>query len=318
MEIRLLVNGNLVHTVTMADLQLITSKRDIYFATTAPVFIPKDFWIKGVENDTAVPEHNDDCSNERILEIKHKIEKQIPAVQSEETVTIHINTEDNLLPVPMLTDLPPSMQRARSLQKQPERQNSDEQKRQISKSNSCGEAYGKVTSSSDNFISTALARQLREPTVPPNSPKITSTIDTTDSPNKKLYTKSAIYNLTHSVITEAGAADGTEKIKPLRIFRIPLANLTGAHSHYHARNSIPTSMSRVTVPSTSGVVDQAVATLNETVPTEVLRLSNETIEETVEILKTEPTSTGNTGVRRKCVEFREQINGCTGFTFTAL
>lgn len=41
MEIRLLVNGNLVHTVTMADLVLITAKRDIYFATTAPEFIQR-------------------------------------------------------------------------------------------------------------------------------------------------------------------------------------------------------------------------------------------------------------------------------------
>uniref|UniRef100_T1J194 Rap-GAP domain-containing protein n=1 Tax=Strigamia maritima TaxID=126957 RepID=T1J194_STRMM len=38
-EIRLVINGNLVHTMVMPTLRLITSKNDIYFATTAPEFI---------------------------------------------------------------------------------------------------------------------------------------------------------------------------------------------------------------------------------------------------------------------------------------
>lgn len=40
MEIRLIVNGNLVHTMTMPKLQLLTSKNDVFFATTAPEFFP--------------------------------------------------------------------------------------------------------------------------------------------------------------------------------------------------------------------------------------------------------------------------------------
>jgi hypothetical protein len=40
MEIRLIVNGNLVHTMSMPKLQLISSKNDIFFATTAPEFFP--------------------------------------------------------------------------------------------------------------------------------------------------------------------------------------------------------------------------------------------------------------------------------------
>lgn len=40
MEIRLIINGNLVHTIAMPNLNLITSKRDIFFATTAPEFFP--------------------------------------------------------------------------------------------------------------------------------------------------------------------------------------------------------------------------------------------------------------------------------------
>ncbi|XP_050459379.1 GTPase-activating Rap/Ran-GAP domain-like protein 3 isoform X1 [Cataglyphis hispanica] len=40
MEIRLIINGNLVHTIAMPNISLITSKRDIFFATTAPEFFP--------------------------------------------------------------------------------------------------------------------------------------------------------------------------------------------------------------------------------------------------------------------------------------
>lgn len=40
MEIRLIVNGNLVHTMTMPKLQLVACKNDIFFATTAPEFFP--------------------------------------------------------------------------------------------------------------------------------------------------------------------------------------------------------------------------------------------------------------------------------------
>lgn len=39
MEIRLIINGNLVHTIAMPNLSLISSKRDIFFATTAPEFL---------------------------------------------------------------------------------------------------------------------------------------------------------------------------------------------------------------------------------------------------------------------------------------
>lgn len=39
MEIRLIINGNLVHTIAMPNLTLISSKRDVYFATTAPEFL---------------------------------------------------------------------------------------------------------------------------------------------------------------------------------------------------------------------------------------------------------------------------------------
>ena len=40
MEIRLIVNGNLVHTMSMPRMQLVAGKSDIFFATTAPEFFP--------------------------------------------------------------------------------------------------------------------------------------------------------------------------------------------------------------------------------------------------------------------------------------
>lgn len=250
MEIRLLVNGNLVHIVQMADLQLITSKRDIYFATTAPEFIPKDFRIKGIENEQDGEQSTkqmkiNEFSNERILEIKHKIEKiesQVVCDSRTETLNqpeaepVHINCEDDLnkfLPLPVtLGDHSPGIQRARSLQKPKDKQSIDDAKRQISKSNSCGNSY-----SSNNGEFPAV-KQLTEPTVPPNSPKMSS--ESPVSPTKKHYTKSPMLTAkTNAQSNGHDHANGQEKVKPLRIFRIPLANLTGSHSHYHTHSSVP-------------------------------------------------------------------------------
>lgn len=248
MEIRLLVNGNLVHTVQMADLQLITSKRDIYFATTAPEFIPKDFRIKGIENEQDGEQSTkqikiNEFSNERILEIKHKIEKiesqsacdENQSVAQLEPESVHINSEDNLnkfLPLPVAFGEHPSIQRARSLQKPKEKQLVDDAKRHISKSNSCGDSY------SSNNGEFSPAKHLSEPTVPPNSPKASS--ESAVSPTRRYYSKSAILG-TKSNAQNNGSDQNNpqEKIKPLRIFRIPLANLTGTHSHYHTHNSAP-------------------------------------------------------------------------------
>lgn len=235
----------------MADLQLITSKRDIYFATTAPEFIPKDFRIKGIENEQDGEQSTkqmkiNEFSNERILEIKHKIEKIESQIECEsennqnvsqsEPEPVHINPEDNLnkflpLPVPF-GDHAPSIQRARSLQKPKDKQSLDDSKRQISKSNSCGDSY------SSNNGEFAAAKNLAEPSVPPNSPKTSS--ESPVSPTKRYYLKSSILS-TKTNAQNNGHDQGnmTEKVKPLRIFRIPLANLTGTHSHYHTHNSVP-------------------------------------------------------------------------------
>lgn len=238
MEIRLLVNGNLVHTVAMADLELITSKRDIYFATTAPEFIPKDFRMKGIESDQdhdpqrSSPSNNQ-FSNERILEIKHKLEAaHCDQQQLDDIVSLHINSEDDLnkfLPLPMTGSVSTDhcIQRARSLQKP--KSYFDESKRAISKSNSCGDSYS----------ANERVRSIGEPSVPPNSPKTGGAGDSPISPTKRYYAKPSF---SRGQFTGNYNENGSpEKVKPLRIFRIPLANLTGTHSHYHTHSSQPKS-----------------------------------------------------------------------------
>lgn len=298
-EIRLLVNGNLVHTATMADLQMITSKRDIFFATTAPEFIPKDFRIGCLENeqiqecDSRRPSRINEFSNERILEIRHKIEKieaqtkcdftdvpltpngrQTKILQRPQIVTqpdsleqpMHINADDSFskflhLPRP---ENSPCIQRARSLQKPRDRNIADDQKRLISKSNSCGDSCpGGAYPGNKEFPT--VTNNVREPVVPPNSPK-TNSNNLLNSPTKSRLLKSPNNNkfiqnyLTNS---NGGESSGTEKCKPLRIFRIPLFNLTGTHSHYHTHSSTPKIIAKK--PPPRKIVEDAGLELNESV-----------------------------------------------------
>lgn len=248
----------------MDDLQLITSKRDIYFATTAPEFIPKDFRIGCLENEqinetnSRRPSRVNEFSNERILEIRHKIEKieiqtnindsnDIKSSDSiDQTTTkfvtqsdsiehpIHINTEDNFskfLPIPR-SEHAQCIQRARSLQKPRDRSTADDQKRLISKSNSCGDSCGTSYQATNNF--SLVPENTKEPSVPPNSPKINLN-NGLKSPSKNRLLKSPL----HSPNGERTEQNSAKNCKPLRIFRIPLTNLTGAHSHYHTHSSTP-------------------------------------------------------------------------------
>lgn len=52
-EVRLVINGNLIQTMVMPRLSLITSKADVFFATTAPEF----FTLRGIRSER--PEHKD-------------------------------------------------------------------------------------------------------------------------------------------------------------------------------------------------------------------------------------------------------------------
>lgn len=266
-EIRLLVNGSLVHTATMPELQLISSKRDIYFATTAPEFIPKDFRIGCLENEqiqestaSRRPSRINEFSNERILEIRHKIDKIEAQQQRNEYADryikspskmiatpierieppMHINTDDNFskfLPLPR-NDYSPCIQRARSLQKPKDKNLIDESKRLISKSNSCGDSC--TTNNKSEHDLSITTKNMNEPSVPPNSPKIHSKSPSPNSPTKIRLLKSPNNNkLIQFATSNTDTVQSTEKPKPLRIFRIPFFNLSGPHSHYHIHNSTP-------------------------------------------------------------------------------
>lgn len=250
MEIRLLVNGNLVHVTTMGELKLITNKGDIFFTTTAPEFIHRSSKIKGLEFDELpltnnsngggeaiiAPQHPkvypkiNEISDERIMEIKSKIEKieakSLESCESQESQDdFHIyhskeheglvNQRDHLdRLVVMDASALPSIQRARSLQGKDNKHKDffEDKRRQISKSNSCGESTivtnGVLTPTNDHI-------KAQEPSVPPNSPKVRETAQLQGSPKGK-----------HS-----NAESSPAKIKPLRIYRIPLANLIGTSHH---------------------------------------------------------------------------------------
>lgn len=262
MEIRLLVNGNLVHMATMAELKLVTNKKDIFFTTTAPEFIPRSSRIKGLEYDdstTTMTAANGDANNsqkvypkindisdEKILEIKSKIERieaktttttsdSVESSESQESQDEYhcpqngavINQKDDLNRLMVGDDLP-SIQRARSLQGKDNKQKDslEEKRRQISKSNSCGESTivtnGVVTPTS----SSAAHIKAQEPVVPPNSPKVKEGGTFHGSPNAKSKQNSS----------SDGSSPG--KVKPLRIYRIPLSNLIGtSHHHHHTHHS---------------------------------------------------------------------------------
>ncbi|CAG5095244.1 Similar to GARNL3: GTPase-activating Rap/Ran-GAP domain-like protein 3 (Gallus gallus) [Cotesia congregata] len=65
MEIRLIINGNLVHTISMPNLTLITSKHDTYFATTAPEFMASKCERIRVDTKTDKDDRTSNCSNRR-------------------------------------------------------------------------------------------------------------------------------------------------------------------------------------------------------------------------------------------------------------
>lgn len=52
-EVRLVINGNLIQTMVMPRLSLITSKGDVFFATTAPEF----FTLRGTRPER--PDYKD-------------------------------------------------------------------------------------------------------------------------------------------------------------------------------------------------------------------------------------------------------------------
>ncbi|XP_054729663.1 GTPase-activating Rap/Ran-GAP domain-like protein 3 isoform X1 [Anastrepha obliqua] len=272
MEIRLLVNGNLVHTAMMPELQLITSKRDIFFVTTAPEFMSKDLHIKGLQiNEFSASERrlvttpSEASSNEELSqgELLCSTPKDVP-INPEYELT-------NLLEIPNASMQLPHIHRARSLQKT---YNVSEEKPVIAKSNSCGDTDNRFSGLRSSSI---VADHLQQHIVPPNSPRNTnnnnsnnntssssnsnSSKSSQQSPMSPTRRTSKYRNLFNSVGSSGGGGGGgnsphftdgcsssPDRLKPLRVYRIPLAKLTGAHSHFHMHAFNATAAAGATPP----------------------------------------------------------------------
>ncbi|XP_049279714.1 GTPase-activating Rap/Ran-GAP domain-like protein 3 isoform X2 [Anopheles funestus] len=278
MEIRLLVNGNLVHTVTMAELQLVTSKKDIFFVTTAPEFIPKGAKLRGldaedheqmnkprIEESRVVPEDDSSTSPGRSRlssDEENSSGAPAPTQESEQSEPSKETSGGGLTT--------PQIQRAKSLQNpKPESEVSkpkevtlsvDDLKRPISKSNSYGEAGSSfsipTTTCSKDLAkhfgaqplpnTKDLCRHFGEASVPPNSPRNSTIVKGTSpsSPTRKSFIRQPTLNLGKSQTNEGetSPSNGSSNSKPLRIYRIPLTNLTGTHvqsHHYHYPSNDP-------------------------------------------------------------------------------
>ena len=248
MEIRLLVNGNLVHTAVLPELQMVTSKRDIFFVTTAPEFMSKDLNIKGLHINELTPERRlvttpSECSsNEELARDSSDV------LSSASVKNLPLNPEhemNNLLEIPNAIGAQvPSIQRARSLQKT----SNLEEKPQIAKSNSCGDSYH-----SENKYNPMPGNSIvdcQHAGVPPNSPRINTNTNnnnnnnTTNKANNQQHSpmsptkRSAKYRslFSNGGQTPDNYSSSPDRLKPLRVYRIPLAKLAGAHSHFHMQS----------------------------------------------------------------------------------
>ncbi|KAL9881672.1 GTPase-activating Rap/Ran-GAP domain-like protein 3 isoform 3-T3 [Glossina fuscipes fuscipes] len=239
MEIRLLVNGNLVHTAILPELQMITSKRDIFFVTTAPEFMSKDLNIRGLQIQEHASEKRfvttpSECSsNEELTRESLSIgDQQICGNTSKE---LPINPEhemNNLLEIPAMPGQdPPLIQRARSLQKSAH----VEEKPIIAKSNSYGDSYNNSAQRKGSVMEAHLVG------VPPNSPRNGTTCanslqnkqNSPMSPTKRNSKYRNLFNSTNTTPTTENYSSSPDRSKPLRIYRIPLTKLTGTHSHFN-------------------------------------------------------------------------------------
>ncbi|XP_058447300.1 GTPase-activating Rap/Ran-GAP domain-like protein 3 isoform X3 [Malaya genurostris] len=305
MEIRLLVNGNLVHTVMMAELQLITAKKDIYFVTTAPEFIPKGAKLRGPDSEDhelikpRIEESKvaqDDGSNASPSRSRLSSDEDNNGAQSTENQDSgSIDSKTSALSTPQI-------QRAKSLQSSkpdPEKTKEttlsvDDLKRTISKSNSYGEAgysfsIPTTTCSKDlakHFGAQPqpntknLCKHFGEASVPPNSPQNSTIVkgSSPSSPTRKSFIRQPTLNLSKSQPNdgETSPSNGSSN-KPLRIYRIPLTNLTGTHvqSHHYHYPSTDTSKKPTAIATK---MQQAAASIE----TKVLTSSNEEDEASIE------------------------------------
>lgn len=284
MEIRLLVNGNLVHTVMMAELQLVTSKKDIYFVTTAPEFIPKGAKLRGPDSE------DHELVKPRIEESKVAPEEEEGRGDGSAGRSRLSSDEDNGGGSTGAEEssglaVTPQIQRAKSLQNsKPEGPGErakdsvltvDDLKRSMSKSNSYGEGGSSFTIPTTTCSKDLakhfgaqpqpntknLCKHFGEASVPPNSPQNNTMAkgSSPSSPTRKSFIRQPTLKLSNSQQNEGETSPSNGNTKPLRIYRIPLTNLTGTHvqsHHYH-------------YPSADGTAKKptAIATKMQTQPT---------------------------------------------------
>lgn len=255
MEIRLLVNGNLVHTAILPELQMLTSKRDIFFVTTAPEFMSKDFNIKGLQINEQTSERRlvttpSECSSSEELT---RDSTELLSMTSGKELPLNPEHEmNNLLEIPSLLSVQGQpIQRARSLQKT---SNVDE-KPVIAKSNSCGDSYSNEHKYNPLRHSSIVDPQQQPGGVPPNSPRTNSNNNNTNNHNNNHPKTTATqhspmsptkrnskYRNLFSTSNGSGSqtpdnySSSPDRLKPLRVYRIPLAKLAGAHSHFHMQS----------------------------------------------------------------------------------
>ncbi|XP_049532559.1 GTPase-activating Rap/Ran-GAP domain-like protein 3 isoform X1 [Anopheles darlingi] len=349
MEIRLLVNGNLVHTVTMAELQLITSKKDIFFVTTAPEFIPKGAKLRGLDAE----DHEQQMSKPRIEECRvmpeddsssaspgrsrlSSDEDGSPSGVTEETVSEQ--GKEGSSGCSLTT---PQIQRAKSLQNpKPESEMAtggkakevtlsvDDLKRPMSKSNSYGEAGSSfsipTTTCSKDLAkhfgaqplpnTKDLCRHFGEASVPPNSPRNSTIVKGTSpsSPTRKSFIRQPTLNLGKSLPADgetspSNGGTGGSSNKPLRVYRIPLTNLTGTHvqsHHYHYPSNDPAKKPTAiaTKMHPSAAIAAAVVTRPSESAQERVRQLQSSNEEDEEGLLPSPCEMGPTGTASGAVE----------------
>ncbi|XP_059224080.1 GTPase-activating Rap/Ran-GAP domain-like protein 3 isoform X1 [Stomoxys calcitrans] len=254
MEIRLLVNGNLVHTAILPELQMLTSKRDIFFVTTAPEFMSKDLNIKGLQINEQTPERRlvttpSECSSSEELT---RDSSELLSMASGKDMPLNPEHEmNNLLEIPNVLGaqgLGQPIQRARSLQKS----SNLEDKPIIAKSNSCGDAYNNEHKYNPLRNSPMGGESQLQMGVPPNSPRTNSNNNSNNnhnnnhpkapaqhspmSPTKRNSKYRNLFSTSNGSQTTDHYSSSPDRLKPLRVYRIPLAKLAGAHSHFHMQS----------------------------------------------------------------------------------
>lgn len=218
----------------LPELQLITSKRDIFYVTTSPEFMPNGDLPTG-KGQRAQLEYlltpTNNSSNSRV----HPSSQNSNSSDQEQSNVADLSEGDTMitsgkhLSVPSSTNVC-SIQRVRSLQK--ERQM--ERIPLISKSKSCSESNPSMNGSNGSGNSDSDSNRLRY-----------DILSTGFLPSNS----SSEHN--------SSAGERGQAVKPLRIYRIPLAKLTGDHAHFNMQSfsALATPRPINTAPNTNTIFE---------------------------------------------------------------